>query len=567
MGLPAIDPQTLGPVGLIAILPLPILAAYVLIIVGFVSSLGEALVTTRWPLFFLVSLILLLHATPAISYETLRYSWAWKHIGVIDYIMRTGHIDQSARFLSAYHNWPGFFIFFATIGNLFRLDALQIADLARFSPTVLNLAYLAVLPLLFSNFTADRRIIWAGTGVFLLGNWVGQDYFSPQGVALLFYLSLLALATGPLSQRAVAALVTSDGTPLKRPLFWGAPATQPKAKYLPLALLLIIAITVTHQLTPLFVLAALFALFVIGRLSPGFFIFALVAELAWLLYFATPFVAPILGELVAEFGAVGTGTVERLVDLEIVSDGQRIVSLASRGLTLAIAAAGALGMLVRWLGGYRDVTVLALLFAPMPLLVATPYGGEIAFRLYLFALPLLSFFAANLFFAESRPVLGRGASRLGLFALVLIALVPGFILANNGKDQQYWFSTSEIEAANWLYTNSTPGQLLIEGSRNYPSQFRNYENFIYVPLVDELPEIEEPLVSAPDVMLARWLSESEHGGYIIITDSQKALFDSLGVLPPGGLQRIETALLASPLLKLAYSTRDTSIFTLAGAGR
>ena len=564
IGLPAIDPAQLGPLGLIAILPLPIVIAYALIIAGFAISLSGPLVGTRWPLLFLVGLVLLLHATPAISYETLRYSWAWKHIGVIDYIMRTGHTDPSARFLSAYHNWPGFFAFFAAIGGLFRLDALTIADLARFFPTVLNLAYLATLPFLLGNLTTDRRVVWTAAAIFLVGNWVGQDYFSPQGVSFLMYLVLLTLLTGPLKQRAVAAPVDANGAPVKGPWLWGLPQLQPKAEYLPLALLLIVAITATHQLTPLFVLGALFALFVIGRLGPGFFVFALIAELAWLLYFATPFMAPLLGELLSELGDVGTATVGRLVDLQVVSEGQRLVSLGSRGLTVAVAGIALVGIVLRWLMGYRDVTALVLLAAPMPFLVATPYGGEIAFRLYFFALPFLGFFAATLVFAGLGRLKGLVPLRLGLLALLLLALVPGFLLANNGKDQQYWFSPSEVEAANWLYSNSEPGQLLIEGSRNYPSQFRNYENFVYVPLSEELDEIKDELLTQPDVLLARWLSQSENGGYIIITKGQKALYDNLGLMPVGSLQRIEDALLRSPLLTLAYSTADAMVFTLAG---
>ena len=565
LGLPAIDPTQLGPLGLIAILPLPIVFAYVLIIVGFALSLGPSLVATRWPLLFLVALVLLLHATPAISYETLRYSWAWKHIGVIDYIMRTGHTDPSARFLSAYHNWPAFFAFFAAIGGVLRLDALAIADLARFFPTFLNLAYLATLPFLLGNFTSDRRIVWTAAAIFLIGNWVGQDYFSPQGTSFLMYLILLTLLTGPLKQRAAAAPVDASGAPVKGPWLWSLPQEQPKAEYLPLALLLIVAITATHQLTPLFVLGALFALFVIGRLGLGFFIFALVAELAWLLYFATPFIAPLLGELLAEFGSIGTATVGRLVDLHVVSEGQRIVSLGSRGLTVVVAGVALAGIVLRWLTGYRDVTALVLLAAPMPFLVATPYGGEIAFRLYFFALPFLSFFAATLFVAGSRLTSGLTPLRQGLLALLLLALVPGFLLANNGKDQQYRFSPSEVAAADWLYSNSEPGQLLIEGSRNYPSQFRNYENFVYVPLSEELDEIKEELLTQPDVLLARWLAQSERGGYIIITEGQKALYDNLGLMPAGSLQRIEDALLRSPLLKLAHSTADAMVFTLASA--
>ena len=53
IGLPAIDPAQLGSLGLIAILPLPIVFAYVLIIVGFAISISAPLVGTRWPLLFL----------------------------------------------------------------------------------------------------------------------------------------------------------------------------------------------------------------------------------------------------------------------------------------------------------------------------------------------------------------------------------------------------------------------------------------------------------------------------------------------------------------------------------
>ena len=43
-----------------------------------------------------VVLIVMLHGTPAILYDTLRYSWAWKHVGVVDYIVRHGWLTRTS---------------------------------------------------------------------------------------------------------------------------------------------------------------------------------------------------------------------------------------------------------------------------------------------------------------------------------------------------------------------------------------------------------------------------------------------------------------------------------------
>jgi hypothetical protein len=104
--------------------------------------------------------------------------------------------------------------------------------------------------------------------------------------------------------------------------------------------------------------------------------------------------------------------------------------------------------------------------------------------------------------------------------------------------------------------------LLIEGSRRYPSQFRNYENFSYVPLSEELPDIETELLAAPDQLVVRWLRNTPAGGYVIITRSQKAMFDGMGLLPQGALDDIERTLIASPDLTIAFRNEDAIVLTL-----
>lgn len=324
-------------------------------------------------------------------------------------------------------------------------------------------------------------------------------------------------------------------------------------------LALILAVVVTHQLTPLLLICALAGLWAIGRLTIGYFLFAVVAELLWLFYFADPYVSLAIGDVLEEFGTVGGDTLGKMVSLNTVSPGQRWVSIASRALTGAIVLMAFAGFVRRLLHEHRDGPAVVLALAPAPLLLATSYGGEILFRLYFYALPFLAYFAAALFFPSPSRI--HPPSPLLLLCPAILALMLGFVMANNGKDRQYWFSRAEVAAAAWLYEHAPPGSLLIEGSRNYPSQFRNYENFVYVPLSEEAPQVRAEILAQPEEVLGRWLSGYAHG-YVVITRSQKAGVDDLGVMPTGALERIEQALTASPSFHLIHATSDARIFVL-----
>ncbi|MBT1156338.1 hypothetical protein J1C56_12120 [Aminobacter anthyllidis] len=564
------DPAGVDDYGLISVLPGIIWAAYAAVGLGFAFSLKRGVCETRMPLLMIVMLVLLLHGTSAIVYDELRYAWAWKHVGVVDYVQRHGQIDPKAPFLAAYANWPGLFVVSAAIANLFDIKPIQLAEIARFSPPALNLLYVLVLPQIYRRFTADPRLVWGGVWVFVIGNWIGQDYFSPQGVAFLFYLMLIALCVGPL--RISPAWADPCGRGLSR--LCGRyfafvsrgqpPATLAIQSYVRVAasvaaMALIVMITATHPLTPIVVLMALGGLWVIGQLSLGYLVFAGLVEVAWLLFYADGYMASILPELVQRFGDTSNEISERLVDTSIVSEGQVVVSWASRALTGAVALAAVLGGLRRLVAGYRDGPAIVLTLAPAFMVVATSYGGEIVFRVYLFALPFLAFFAAALFFPWSgtqRDAIARFA--IGLFGA---ALSVAFVLANNGKDRQYTFSQAEVQASEWLYRNAPAGSVLVEGAPNYPEQFMNYENFTYVPISNESRQSIAAVLADPAAELGDWLRAVPAGSaFIIITRSQKAYIDDLGVMPKGSLDAIEKALRDSARFRLVRATADASVF-------
>ena len=513
--LPQIDPNGIDDLGLITVLPWSIWVALALNAAGFALTLDERASRGPLPALHLVMLVLILHATPAIVYGTLRYSWAWKHIGIVDFIQRHGRLDPEAPFLAAYHNWPGLFVVSALVANFFHLKPIEFASLVRFAPTVFNLLFAFALVPLFRRFTTDPRLVWSSVWIFLAGNWVGQDYFSPQATAYLLYLLILGLCLGPLQPKdgwtwpnwqwlrsRVEFLRSFVSRGLPEPVETtdfrrGAAAVA--------VLLMIVAITATHQLTPIIAVSAFLGLALLGRLSIGYALFAIVAEILWLFYFADAFIAAELPALIAELGNTATGMLSKMVDTGVVVAGQVWVSRASRLLPVIIALAAAAGGIRRLLAKHWDGPAVVLALAPIPVLAGTSYGGEAIFRIYFFGLPFFAFFAAAAFF----PTADNGKSPIvkGIFVILSMVLFVGFILANNGKDRQYTFRPGEVAASLWLYENAPPQSLFIEGTRDYPAQFMNYEYFSYLAIADEDAETQAEIMNDPVSVFGRWLSE------------------------------------------------------------
>ena len=525
------DPRTMGELGLLSLFSAGTVVALALLSVSMLLSLYWNV--REWLLgLHLVTYLALIHGTPAVLYGTLRYSWSYKHVGIVDYILRAGTIDPTIPVGGIYHNWPGFFaggaLLTSAAGNP---DAMRIATWA---PLAFNLLNLLVLRYLFRGLTRNTQLIWLSLWIFVIINWVGQDYFAPQAMSYALYLVCIGLLIRrSITRSMLAAFVV-----------------------------VVSAVAASHQITPMMLFIAVSALVLLRR-TPGWYlpVIAAGATAAWGLLAAPSYTIPGLQDLLASFGQPVANASETLDKAIVASDSQRLVVWGGRSVVLVSTALTLVGAWRSWRARGAGVTAVLLMALPATLVMVTGFGGEVLFRAFLFAAPFIAFLAA----AACIPLDGRRlrVKNLVVTALMTAVLLPGFLLGYYGKEQQNYFTPKEVQAVEWVNTHARPGSLLIEGSRNYPTQFRNYERFTYVAIDREPAESYSTLLVNPAYQLEDWLSNPRYAdAYVLITRSQKIAVNSEQSMPVGSLDQVEAALRRSPDFRVAYDTGDAVVFVL-----
>ncbi|MFI5461740.1 MAG: hypothetical protein ACHRXM_40665, partial [Isosphaerales bacterium] len=276
--LPSIDMARMTDLGLISVLPAQVPLAVVLVVASGTWHLRRDSLSAPFLTLHLVALVFLLYATTTIVEEQPRFAATYIHVGIAEYITRTGTVAPG---LEARFDWPGFFILAAFLSQVSGFRSAM--DLAGWAPVYLNLMYLAPLALIFRSITRDMRLVWAGLWLFELTNWIGQDYFSPQGLNYFMFLAIVGLVVtffrnvkpayprlrewARTRRRGSSRLtwVYSLATPEQLPAHELTPRQQAG---LVIAIVVVFAfVAFSHQLTPFFTVAALLALIAFNRIG------------------------------------------------------------------------------------------------------------------------------------------------------------------------------------------------------------------------------------------------------------------------------------------------------------
>ncbi|MGN6635388.1 MAG: hypothetical protein ACTHJ6_07995 [Oryzihumus sp.] len=551
-----VDLRGMGDLGLLSVLPITYGAALGLVIGTLAVLIHQGSTRPAVLVAYFVLLIAILHATPAILYDSLRYAWAWKHVGVVDFILR--HHAVAPRMdspFSAYQSWPGFFALNALVVKVSGLGSAL--SYAAWAPPVVELLALGPLKLLFTTLARDTRQVWLALLVFYLGNWVGQDYFSPQAFAYLLYLVCLAVCLRWLP-------ATRAGTPLPRWRRWmgetlpgqasGAPVRR--RELLAVVLLLAAGVVTSHQLTPFMLVAALCVL-CLGRHTGPAWLPVVVAAMTvlWVAFMATTFLRDNLSWIIASIGQLGQNAQTGFVDLSHATLDQKLVSYASRGLTALVGLCAVAGWFrLRHLRQpYRVAGLLAA--TPVTLLAANSYGGEMIFRVYLFALPFLALLAAGLVYPRARR---RGSATV--IAALAITMSMLFSTAYYGRERANYFTPEEVAASTWLYAHAPSRAMLVGATADFPWAWTHYETYDYAFLEDLPPTERRTMVRSPLPALDEAVAERRGPVYVVLTRSQVDSVRYTGVLPDGAVAAVGAALEHAPGYRIVYQNRDALIF-------
>ena len=537
-----VDTRKMTALGLLSTLPLVAWLAVGAVAVSFVHAVTRPVLRERRLGILLMAYVVMIHAAAPVAYGTLRYSWAWKHVGIVDYIARNGSVKPDIGALDVYHNWPGFFSANAALIDL--VGTKNALVFAIWSPVVANLLNMAALLFLLSALIPGRRIVWTGTWLFFIANWVGQDYFAPQAMAYFLYLVIMAMVLVHFRRDRVE--------------------THRSRRAVGLAVLaMMITVISSHQLTPALMLAVLILLLLTRRIRGLWFVgLGVASQVLWLVGPARTFARKQARSLLESFGAPIENAGATLRSTTGRGGAQQLVSLSGRAIVVFMALLAIVGVVVRVRRGHRDKTAVLMMCAPVLLVVANEFGGEILFRAFLFSVPFLALFAASVFIPAGDEA--PGMIRRGALAGTSLVLIACFALAHFGKDLQYHFTKEEIAASTFLANNAVEPTLLVEGSGNDPGRFLNYERFVYVPIALEPLDDIRALADDPAGRLSEWLAEPSYKrAYVLITRSQKADLASGGPVSANTLDRIETSLRESPEFSIVFENRDAVIFTLA----
>lgn len=432
----------------------------------------------------------------AIANELPMYAWTYKHLGVVDYIE---HAHALARDVDIYNCWPGLFAATAWFSELTGLSAVTIA--LWFTP-VFHVLFASVVYAAARAWRLSPLVAITATFIVVTLNWVEQDYFSPQ--ATVIYLTVAILALVGLSRDRPVATV--------------------------LIIILFAAATITHQLTPYWVMLMIGLLVVTKRMKPWWILFPLAAMLLGFLLYNWDQASHY--EL---FSANPIKNAESNVPVPGVF-GQRLTSVGVRVLSASMWTAAGLVLLYRMFKRQEFWALGVLALSPMLLLGGQSYGGEAIFRVFLYSLVGCAIVLAPIAVAAiqgSRARLAGGAGAI-LAATTLSAQgYTGSWYANVMPREQYDISRQVLKQAELpSYLTSVAPVWPERGSWRYVDYARFKTSF------------DSPMTYARDLMLRHYDTDADYqlflrklhsrgdaSTYLIFTEQMRVYAWYFGIMP------------------------------------
>ncbi|MFF1403477.1 lipopolysaccharide biosynthesis protein [Streptomyces sp. NPDC058294] len=551
------DLDRMSGLGLVSVLPLPTLAGAALLVTVFAALLRLRREHRALLLLTLLATVVCLHALPAVIESEPRFPTAWQHLGFLDHIDRTGSAVPD---LDARWSWPGFFALAAFAGRACGIT--DFTEVIRWWPTVLQLAFLAPVFLLTRAMRASWRAKWTGVWIFALSGWVGQDYFSPQGFTYLLYLVFVAIL---LVWFRPPRMIRTSRRPGEAEV---EPAGRRQRTVLLLVLMALYAATVpAHQLTPFMMLGVLTALVLLGRCElPGLPLLFGVLVAVWVGFMAEPYWSGHFDDLFGGVGGVG-GNVSTSVSGRIQggSATHKLVLYTRVLLAGSVLGLACWGWWRRRLHRYRERSLPVLVFVPFLGFGMQSYGGEMALRVFMFAVPGAALLGGLALFPRSGAAVHEVRARLAPPAVLLtgLLLMGGFLVARWGNEPFERVRPGEVAAMDWVYAHDRPTVRLLWLSQDpvddvtpaLPWGARDMERVTYVPTrAPADPRLVSGLVKA--------LEDAGPHSYLMVDRSQATYLELDAGYPAAWQPRLVRQLDGRRELTRVLAGEDVTVYAL-----
>ena len=379
--------------------------------------------------FQLCLLIIMLWLTPVLVgsnsvFMDMSYSFFFSYI---DYIDQFGHLNPASLW---YHNWPGMCILQLIFVNITGVNNL---DTIAFFGTFL-MQFLVLLPLyLFFKYTIGRNNYhWAALWIFYLGNWIGQIYVSPQGMA--FFLLMLLIAV-----LIKAGLVKEGNVTVAERLK---------------TIIFMASLAVTHILTSITGFLSIAALWITGKSKLiSILLTAAVFIIAWTIYGASTqfeYQLPIFLDRAFRLDTLFTGfftgsnTTTSLSHTSI-----NTLRILFSALFCVIGLAGVI--LSRKFKEKADGTILALAIVAIFMTFTGLYTFELIMRTYMFVLVPIGYFGVRLL---------KTRLTSGILCLALLISLPLHVITHYGNAVRDTIPRGEIAYWHFIRDNTKEGYLI-----------------------------------------------------------------------------------------------------------
>jgi hypothetical protein len=471
-----------------------------------------------------IAMIAVQRLPTSLTTDTPIYSWTYKHIGVIDYIQ---HEQALARGVDIYNGWPGLFAVTAWFSDLTGVPPIAIA---HWFTVCFHLGFALMVYAVARAWGLDRMPAVAAVFLVMSLNWVAQDYFSPQATAILFSAAIFILV--------------------------GLSRTTPVA--VPLMFVLFTADTITHQLTPYWVLMVMGVLVVSRKLKPWWIIIPLGVILIGFLFYNldeasqyTLFSFDVAKNAKSNISTVGVV-------------GQQVTSLGVRTLAVAMWLTTALILLVRWRRKQPFWALAVLALSPMAILGGQGYGGEAIFRVFLYSLIGCSLVLA--------PVVVAGLQRGWRSYVTMLAVFVAVALSAQGYFGG-WFANimpkDQVDASGTVLENADFPAYLTVAAPVWPQR----STWRYVQYADFSEHFDDPMIFNAKLVGSHFDTDADYkkfrealsarkdaSTYLVFTDQMRLYAWYFGILPLDAFANLKDRLNRDPEWELIYNANGVTVY-------